>query len=48
MDGAHECYQRLMDAQHNRPSDDEMKAWEAGQRREAMNAKIKRRLPKVV
>lgn len=48
MDAAHECYQRLMDAQRNRPSDDEMKAWEAAQKREAVNDSIRRRLPKAV
>lgn len=47
MRAAIEAYQRLMDAQRNRPSEEDMAAWERRNEREAVNAKIKRRLPKV-
>lgn len=45
---AQEAYDRLMDAQRNRPDPVELKAWEEAQKREAVNATIKRRLPKVI
>lgn len=45
---AQEAYDRLMEARRNRPDPVEMKAWEDAQKRSAVNAMIKRRLPKVI
>jgi hypothetical protein len=47
MSAAMEAYQRLLDAQRHRPTDDDMHAWEAERKREDERLKIKRRLPKV-
>lgn len=43
-----EAYDRLVEAQRNRPPAHVVEAWEAEQKRDAVNASIKRRLPKVI
>lgn len=45
---AQDAYDRLVWAQRNRPDADVMAAWDAQRKREALNASIKRRLPKVI
>jgi|GEM_PF-2917466 len=50
MNAALEAYQRLMDAQRNRPQGLELEAFEqrkAEEDRRAKNARMRRRLPKV-
>ena len=51
MNAAIEAYQRLLDAQRNRPQGLELEAFEdrqADENRRAKNARMRRRLPKVV
>lgn len=45
---AQEAYDRLMEAQRNRPDPVTQKEWEETQRRKDVNASIRRRLPKVI
>lgn len=51
MSAALEAYQRLMEAQRNRPQGEDLHAFEqrkADDDRRAKNARMRRRLPKVV
>lgn len=47
MNAGLEAYNRLVEAQRNRPSPERMEQWEAEKQRDEANRNIKRRLPKI-